>query len=98
MLFCSLILFLRSFDPRRECVLRKYSYLLPADVIGIKSNFSTDDIDFHVSDFNQILNAFEVLYLFVSLLFLSCSEASVVLISARVFRSILFKFVMNAVG
>ncbi|XP_059430319.1 putative tRNA pseudouridine synthase isoform X2 [Corylus avellana] len=31
----------KSFDPRRECNLRKYSYLLPAEIIGIKSNFST---------------------------------------------------------
>ncbi|KAL5582896.1 hypothetical protein UlMin_015338 [Ulmus minor] len=49
----------RSFDPRRECVLRKYSYLLPADVIGIKNHFSPEEIDFHISDFNEILNAFE---------------------------------------
>uniref|UniRef100_A0A803PWZ1 Pseudouridine synthase I TruA alpha/beta domain-containing protein n=1 Tax=Cannabis sativa TaxID=3483 RepID=A0A803PWZ1_CANSA len=49
----------RSFDPRKECNLRKYSYLLPADIIGIKSNLSTDEIDFHISDFNEILNTFE---------------------------------------
>ncbi|XP_024028196.1 putative tRNA pseudouridine synthase [Morus notabilis] len=49
----------KSFDPRRECNLRKYSYLLPADVVGIKSNFTTDKIDFHISDFNEILNTFE---------------------------------------
>ncbi|PON41851.1 Pseudouridine synthase [Parasponia andersonii] len=49
----------RSFDPRKECNLRKYSYLLPADIIGIKSNFSTDEMDFHISDFNEILNTFE---------------------------------------
>ncbi|KAB1225704.1 putative tRNA pseudouridine synthase [Morella rubra] len=49
----------RSFDPRRECNLRKYSYLLPAEVIGIKSYFSTAEVDHHLSDFNTILNAFE---------------------------------------
>lgn len=49
----------KSFDPRRECILRKYSYLLPTDVIGIESNFTTDEIDFHISDFNEILNTFE---------------------------------------
>ncbi|KAH7542797.1 hypothetical protein FEM48_Zijuj02G0113000 [Ziziphus jujuba var. spinosa] len=49
----------RSFDPRKECTLRKYSYLLPADVIGIKSHFSSDEIDHHISDFNGILSAFE---------------------------------------
>ncbi|PRQ34723.1 putative pseudouridylate synthase, tRNA pseudouridine(38-40) synthase [Rosa chinensis] len=49
----------RSFDPRKECNLRMYSYLLPADVIGIKSHFSTAEIDDHIADFNDILNAFE---------------------------------------
>ncbi|KAJ8759693.1 hypothetical protein K2173_009794 [Erythroxylum novogranatense] len=48
-----------SFDPRRECDLRRYSYLLPAEIIGIKSDFSTAEIDYHVSDFNDILTAFE---------------------------------------
>lgn len=50
----------RNFDARRECILRKYTYLLPADIIGIRSNFSKTEIDHHVSDFNSILNAFEV--------------------------------------
>ncbi|KAF2296881.1 hypothetical protein GH714_010943 [Hevea brasiliensis] len=49
----------KSFDPRRECDLRKYSYLLPAEIIGIKSHFTTAEIDNHLSDFNDILNAFE---------------------------------------
>ncbi|XP_042018311.1 putative tRNA pseudouridine synthase [Salvia splendens] len=49
----------RSFDARRECNIRKYSYLLPAEVIGVKENSSTDEIDRHVSDFNNILNVFE---------------------------------------
>ncbi|GAV58646.1 PseudoU_synth_1 domain-containing protein [Cephalotus follicularis] len=49
----------RSFDPRRECVLRKYSYLLPAEIIGIRSHLSSAEIDFHLSDFNDVLNAFE---------------------------------------
>ncbi|XP_019462395.1 PREDICTED: putative tRNA pseudouridine synthase [Lupinus angustifolius] len=49
----------KRFDPRRECNLRKYSYLLPADIIGIQSHFSQDEIDFHISEFNSILNVFE---------------------------------------
>ncbi|CAK7351969.1 unnamed protein product [Dovyalis caffra] len=49
----------KSFDPRRECDIRKYSYLLPAEVIGITSHFSKAQIDDHISDFKKILNAFE---------------------------------------
>ncbi|KAK7385606.1 hypothetical protein VNO78_31334 [Psophocarpus tetragonolobus] len=49
----------KRFDPRRECNLRKYSYLLPADIIGIQSHFSEEEIDFHISEFNNILNVFE---------------------------------------
>ncbi|KAL7173054.1 hypothetical protein ACSBR2_032513 [Camellia fascicularis] len=49
----------RSFDVRRECNIRKYSYLLPAEVIGIKDNFTTAEIDYHLSDLNDILNVFE---------------------------------------
>ncbi|KAJ1412237.1 Pseudouridine synthase I, TruA, C-terminal [Sesbania bispinosa] len=49
----------KRFDPRRECNLRKYSYLLPADIIGIQSHFSEDEIDFHISEFNSILSVFE---------------------------------------
>ncbi|KAK7276095.1 hypothetical protein RIF29_17228 [Crotalaria pallida] len=49
----------KRFDPRRECNLRKYSYLLPADIIGIQSHFSEDEIDSHISEFNSILNVFE---------------------------------------
>ncbi|XP_050368676.1 putative tRNA pseudouridine synthase [Argentina anserina] len=49
----------RSFDPRKECNLRMYSYLLPADVIGIKSHFSAAETNDHIADFNEILNSFE---------------------------------------
>ncbi|XP_030963687.1 putative tRNA pseudouridine synthase [Quercus lobata] len=49
----------RSFDPRRECNLRKYSYLLPAEIIGIKSYFGGAEADYHISDFKDILNSFE---------------------------------------
>ncbi|XP_054819035.1 putative tRNA pseudouridine synthase [Prosopis cineraria] len=49
----------RSFDPRRECNLRRYSYLLPSETIGIPSHSSRDEIDYHISEFNDILNAFE---------------------------------------
>ncbi|KAK2430503.1 tRNA pseudouridine(38-40) synthase [Trifolium repens] len=49
----------KRFDPRQECNLRKYSYLLPADIIGIRSHFNEDEIDFHISEFNSILGVFE---------------------------------------
>ncbi|KAL7582449.1 hypothetical protein Lser_V15G42131 [Lactuca serriola] len=49
----------RSFDARRECNIRKYSYLLPVEVIGVTSNLSTSEIEHHLSDFNNILNSFE---------------------------------------
>nr|XP_043637288.1 putative tRNA pseudouridine synthase [Erigeron canadensis]XP_043637289.1 putative tRNA pseudouridine synthase [Erigeron canadensis] len=49
----------RSFDARRECNIRKYSYLLPVEVIGITSDFSEAEIEHHLSDFNSILNSFE---------------------------------------
>lgn len=50
----------RSFDARRECSIRRYSYLLPAEVIGINKNFTPEEIDVHLSDFNRILSGFEV--------------------------------------
>ncbi|WJX63726.1 tRNA pseudouridine(38-40) synthase [Trifolium repens] len=49
----------RSFDPRKECSLRKYSYLLPAEIIGIQSHSSNEEIDYHLSEFNDILKEFE---------------------------------------
>ncbi|GMH12356.1 hypothetical protein Nepgr_014197 [Nepenthes gracilis] len=49
----------RSFDPRRECHVRNYSYLLPAEVIGIKRSSSAAEIDNHLLDFSNILNTFE---------------------------------------
>ncbi|KAL0340120.1 UNVERIFIED_CONTAM: putative tRNA pseudouridine synthase [Sesamum radiatum] len=49
----------RSFDARRECSIRKYSYLLPAEIIGVKESFTADEVDNHLSDFNDILNTFE---------------------------------------
>ncbi|KAG8371545.1 hypothetical protein BUALT_Bualt13G0099000 [Buddleja alternifolia] len=49
----------RSFDARRECSIRKYSYLLPAEIIGVKENFTAGEIDGHLSDFNDILKTFE---------------------------------------
>ncbi|XP_039061913.1 putative tRNA pseudouridine synthase [Hibiscus syriacus] len=44
---------LLSFDPRRECNLWKYSYLLPAEIIGIKSHFTDAETIYHISDFNS---------------------------------------------
>lgn len=49
----------RSFDPRRECNTRKYLYLLPAEIIGIRKDCSTAEVDYHLLNFNRILNAFE---------------------------------------
>lgn len=50
----------RTFDARRECNIRKYSYLLPAEIIGVKEDFTASEVDHHISDFNDILNTFEV--------------------------------------
>lgn len=50
----------RSFDPRMECVLRNYSYLVPVEIIGIQRHFSNDEINYHISEFNDILNVFEL--------------------------------------
>ncbi|KAI3968355.1 hypothetical protein MKW92_052344 [Papaver armeniacum] len=49
----------RSFDARRECTIRKYTYLLPVDVIGIMGDCSSAEIDHHLSEFKGILNSFE---------------------------------------
>ncbi|XP_074279543.1 putative tRNA pseudouridine synthase [Silene latifolia] len=49
----------RSFDPRRECHIRNYSYLLPAQIIGITPDSTPHEVDHHISDFNTILNSFE---------------------------------------
>lgn len=56
----------RSFDARRECNIRRYSYLLPAEVIGIKNNLTSEEINYHLSSFNGILNAFEVISISVN--------------------------------
>ncbi|KAJ1412215.1 Pseudouridine synthase I, TruA, C-terminal [Sesbania bispinosa] len=53
-----------SFDPRLECILRKYFYLLPAETIGIQNHSSNDDIDYHLSEFNDILKEFEGIHPF----------------------------------
>ncbi|XP_070031497.1 putative tRNA pseudouridine synthase isoform X1 [Nicotiana tomentosiformis] len=49
----------KRFDARRECNARKYSYLLPAEIIGIKNGSTSSEIDYHLSNFNDILNSFE---------------------------------------
>lgn len=58
----------RNFDARRECNIRKYSYILPAEIIGIRNSLSAAEIDRHLSDFNDILSTFEVSPLFNSVL------------------------------
>ncbi|WOG95117.1 hypothetical protein DCAR_0314419 [Daucus carota subsp. sativus] len=50
----------RSFDARRECNIRKYSYLLPAEIIGIKDTLSAAEIDCHLTEFTNILSSFEI--------------------------------------
>ncbi|KAL3517988.1 hypothetical protein ACH5RR_020577 [Cinchona calisaya] len=49
----------RSFDARRECDVRKYSYLIPAEIIGIKNELTAAEVDLHLLDFNGILKSFE---------------------------------------
>ncbi|XP_020700426.1 putative tRNA pseudouridine synthase isoform X1 [Dendrobium catenatum] len=48
-----------SFDARRECNFRMYSYMLPAEIIGIKNGCCSNEIEEHLSDFNDILKSFE---------------------------------------
>jgi hypothetical protein len=50
----------RSFDVRRECLYREYFYLLPAEIIGIKDDYSSEEMQEHLSEFNKILKGFEV--------------------------------------
>ncbi|KAJ3682885.1 hypothetical protein LUZ60_013112 [Juncus effusus] len=54
----------KNFDARRECVFRKYLYLLPAKLIGIENNSSSSEIENHLSEFNSILKTFEGEYPF----------------------------------
>lgn len=49
----------RSCDVRRECTVRMYSYLLPAEIIGIKRDCSSIEIEDHLSEFDNILKSFE---------------------------------------
>lgn len=49
----------RSFDVRRECLYREYFYLLPAEIIGIKSGCSSEEVEEHLIEFNSILKGFE---------------------------------------
>ncbi|CAN6463286.1 unnamed protein product [Victoria cruziana] len=49
----------RSFDARRECVIRKYAYLIPAEVIGITQHSNAAEIDNHLMEFSRILKFFE---------------------------------------
>jgi tRNA pseudouridine38-40 synthase len=50
----------RRFDVRREGLYREGFYLLPAEVIGIKDNYSSEQIQEHLSELNNILKDFEV--------------------------------------
>ncbi|CAH9073378.1 unnamed protein product [Cuscuta europaea] len=49
----------RTFDARKECNVRRYSYLLPAEIIGIKNESNSSEVEYHLSDFNNILKTFE---------------------------------------
>lgn len=57
---------IRSFDARRECVVRKYSYLLPVEIIGIEGDSTAEEIEKNLADFNHILNAFEVCFMLIT--------------------------------
>ncbi|KAL9269965.1 hypothetical protein AKJ16_DCAP20874 [Drosera capensis] len=48
-----------SFDPRKECHVRNYSYLLPVEVIGVNKFSTAAEIDYHIADFNHTLTTFE---------------------------------------
>ncbi|KAK1283934.1 putative tRNA pseudouridine synthase [Acorus calamus] len=50
---------IESFDARRECSVRTYSYLLPADIIGITNSSCSRKVDDHLSEFNNILREYE---------------------------------------
>lgn len=50
----------RSFDARKECCLRVYTYLIPAECIGINNDSSETEINHHLMEFNGILKGFEV--------------------------------------
>ena len=39
---------------------REYFYLLPAEIIGIKSGCSSEEVQDHLVEFNNILKGFEV--------------------------------------
>ncbi|KAL5709850.1 tRNA pseudouridine(38-40) synthase [Ranunculus cassubicifolius] len=49
----------RKFDARKECSVRSYSYLLPVEVIGIRKDACSSEIDQHLFEFNNILRCFE---------------------------------------
>ncbi|KAK9167984.1 hypothetical protein Syun_000124 [Stephania yunnanensis] len=49
----------KGFDARKECILRRYLYLLPAEIIGIEKGSSCFEIDSNLSEFNDILKSFE---------------------------------------
>lgn len=49
----------KRFDARRECNARKYSYLIPAEIIGIKNDSTSSEIDYHLANFDHILKTFE---------------------------------------
>ena len=57
--------YFRSFDARRECNIRKYTYLLPAEVIGIEDKFTAAEMDYHLLDLNDVLNVFGVSFLYL---------------------------------
>lgn len=48
-----------SCDVRRECTVRMYSYLLPAEIIGVTKDCSAAKVEDHLSEFNNILKSFE---------------------------------------
>jgi tRNA pseudouridine38-40 synthase len=59
-MFVLLCINYRSFDVRKECLYREYFYLLPAKTIGIKDGCSSEEVQEHLSEFNNILKGFKV--------------------------------------
>ncbi|KAG5585480.1 hypothetical protein H5410_045914, partial [Solanum commersonii] len=52
--FDHLLVCLLRFDARRECNARKYFYLIPAEIIGIKNESTSSEIEYHIAVFHVL--------------------------------------------
>lgn len=77
LIFVENVAYIRSFDARRECKIRKYSYFLPVEVVGIKDCFTAAEIDYHLSELNDILNVFQVSFLSLVKLVLGVNKGKI---------------------